>query len=232
MTGDPVKLGFSILGLAGVLTPTFLHIYEIPSDFPDVGFIALLLLFSLEKRRGRFTLTLLVALFNRESALFALIFWLGLNAGPIRSKATLKEVGFCTILGLLGIALTIGLRTHYGIPADMSLGGQPEFLRQPLGPIAAHWPNLQSFLAHPHWGKPLFFLLGFGLLFTGLFWHNWPRLPPPIKTIVGVAGTLFVVSVPLANLPELRVYIPSLVLVVFAATTLLAPPIPSGQNVK
>lgn len=231
VTRDPVKLGFSVLGLAGVLTPTFLHIYEIPSDFPDVGFIALLLLFSLEKKRGPFALTLMIALFNRESALFALIFWFGLHGWPLKGRSTLTEIGFCGGLGLAGVAMTIWLRKLYEIPGDISLGGQPEFLLQPLGSIETLWPNLRNFMTHPHWGSPMFFLIGMLVLFTGIFWANWSRLSQPIKTIVAVAAAVFVVSIPLANLPELRVYIPSLVMAVFGVTTLLAPGTQSGQKV-
>lgn len=221
---DCTFVAVSAAVLALILLPTFIHLYEIPSDFPDAGFFALLLLFALEKRRGLFIAVMLVALLNRESALYGVIVWFVIHGLPIRRRSTLMEATYCIVAGGIGIALVLWLRLHFAVVADPATFSQDiAVAAQPLGTLSIATAQISAFFARPYWGDALFFLFGYNVLFIALFAAKWPDLEPAVRRVVMASGIIFLGSVPFANLPELRVYIPSLVLSTFALVTLLKP---------
>jgi hypothetical protein len=90
------------------------------------------------------------------------------------------------------------------------------------------WSNLQAagqylegFFQHPGFTSPIFYLLGYLIFFPGLLWLNRRLLPAPMRRASAAAAVIFIISLPFAHFPEIRVYIPSLVIAVFATVFLL-----------
>ncbi len=204
--------------LTVVLLPTFLHIYEIPSDFADAGFFALLTLLALERRRGWFVLVLLIALANRESAIFSLLIWFCGHDRPLWSRASITEGVFCAIVAAVGMGLVFWLRLHFAVVTNAPVA---EAVKQPVMPSSVPLSQLRDFLRHPYWGGALFFLFGYLVFFTAVLTAGWRELPVRFRRSALAAAVIFGLSIPFANLPELRVYIPSLVLVTLAVVALL-----------
>lgn len=100
--------------LAGVtffavtLVPAFLHIYEIPSDFFDAAFFAVLTTLAVIRARVSFALVLGVALLNRESAIFAVVVWFALHVAT--GRTFWREAVWCGLVGGVGTALVTALR--------------------------------------------------------------------------------------------------------------------------
>lgn len=213
-------LGAMLLTLA--LLPTFMHIYDIPSDFPDAAFFALLVWSALEKRRGWFVGLLFLALLNRESALFALPIWMVLHGLPLVRKSTLTEAAYCGVLGIGGIALTLWLRAKYALAwsEPVQHGGDP-ILTQPLTIAAVSLQQLQDFLARPVWSNSLFFLFGYLAFYGVVAAAGWHQLAPSLRRLAWMTVAIFAASVPIANLPEMRVYIPAIVLGTFILLAVL-----------
>jgi len=204
--------------------PTFLYIYETPTDFSDAFFFAVLTLLALEKRRLPFALVLLVGMTNRESAIFALVVWFVIHAVGSRHAVVIREAAYCAVLGALASVLIAWLRVSFAVRPDGQLANYG--LAAIAQPFTWHiwWGlsnHMSSFLLHPYFGSPIFYLLGYTVFFTALLWGGRHQLPPPVRRAAVAAAGIFIFSVPFANLPEIRVYIPSLVIVTFAAVVLL-----------
>jgi hypothetical protein len=190
------------------LFPTFLHIYEIPSDFIDAASFSLLVLSACEKRRTSFALILLLALTNRESAIFATFVWFALHAWPFQRRTFLRESAYCCILGVVGSALVIWLRVIKAVP------GVTDVL-QPYSPwdlVSVHWRMIKDFLSYPMYGSPLFFLFGYFIFLALIAGSYWKTLRPPMQRLGIVAAGIYLVSLAYGNIDELRIFIPSLVI--------------------
>jgi hypothetical protein len=207
-----------------VLFPTFLFLYEAPSDFADAFFFSLLTLLALEKKRWLFGLVLLVGVTNRESAIFALAVW-GAIHGPAALRAgEVREMAFLGSLGALSCALVLWLRWHFAVLEPASLPGVGlAAVGQPYTWQTLVWAvdYLRDFFRYPSFTSSLFYLVGYACFFPTLLWINRAQLPPPIRRAAVAAAGIFLFSIPFAHLPELRVYIPSLVIAVFSAVVLL-----------
>lgn len=216
---DPAIGALSAVLLTVTLIPTFLHIYDIPSDFPDVAFFALLLGFTLEKRRLAFAGTLMLALLNRESALFALPMWFVMHGAIDDHVRLARESAFVGLLGLAGLGLTLGLRARFALERQLSPDGTT--LTQPVTDLAFSLQQITDFLARPLWSNSLFFLAGYLTIFILVIWQGWLHLASSHRRLAGLTLGVFAASVPFANLPELRVYMPSLVTGTFLMLTSL-----------
>ena len=212
-----------------VLFPTFLFLYETPSDFADAFFFSLLTLLALEKRRWLFGLVLLVGVTNRESAAFALVVWGAIHAPAALRAGLARELAFVGGLGALSGGLVLWLRWHFAVLAPAGNGleavGQP-YSWQTFGWVVDY---LEGFFRHPNFSSSIFYLLGYVCFFPSLLWINRGQLPPPVRRAAVAAAGIFLFSVPFAHLPELRVYIPSLVIAVFGAVVLLRRQLDPGQ---
>ncbi|SDS63840.1 hypothetical protein [Opitutus sp. GAS368] len=208
--------GGAALVFALSLFPTFLHLYEVPSDFLDAAFFSLLLGCLLQRRRLVFAGCLLLALLNRESAIFALIAWWAVHAWPFARRNFLRESAFCLTLGVAGTALVMGVRQANAMVAAPGSSGLQPF--EPAMLFGMHWNMVVEFLRHPNYANPLFFL-GAYLAFVGLVAAaSWSRLPAELRRLGWTALALYVVSVLYGNIDELRINIPALVV----STLLLA----------
>jgi hypothetical protein len=202
--------GGGALVFAFSLFPTFLHLYEVPSDFFDAAFFSLLIGFALRKQRALFIAALLVGLLNRESAIFALAAWWLVHAWPFKREAFSRESLFCAALAIIGSALVTGLRLANGMLTSAANNGLQPFA--PLTMLRAHWTMVLDYLHHPTYGNPLFFL-GAYLLFVALVALAVGRsLPPVLQRLGWLAAGLYVLSIAYGNIDELRINIPALVI--------------------
>ena len=198
--------------LAGVtffavtLVPAFLHIYEIPSDFLDAGFFALLTALAVARARVGFALVLGVALLNRESAIFAVVVWFALHA--VSGRAVWKEAAWCGLVGGAGTALVTALRVINASHASAT--GLQTY--EPVMFWQVNARVLREWLQAPNYGHPYFFLTGFLVLLALVVVPVWSRLPPFVRRLAVASVVIFALSAVSNNLNELRIFIPSLVL--------------------
>ena len=106
-----------------ILGPTFLHIYDIPSDFLDAAAMALLTQLALQRRPVAFLVVFFPALLNREGALFALPVWAALHTWPLRPRQQWKALALPAGAGLLGVGLVQGLRAMNALPRPIKATG-------------------------------------------------------------------------------------------------------------
>lgn len=205
----PAAIASSLFAVS--LIPTFTHIYEIPSDFLDGAFFCILTVLALEKRRAIFTWVLLVALLNRESAVFALFVWFALYGRGKGRAAFIREALWCAAVGMASIVIVIGLRTlnagHFGATLHQGV--------QTFAPVmfwSVNFRMLRDLLANPHFGHPFVFLSFYLLFLVSLFGAEWRTLGSRAKSLIFAAAFIFILSIISNNLDELRIFIPSLVL--------------------
>jgi len=209
-----VKVGYWFCGFAaGLLAlslfPTFLHIYEVPSDFLDAAFFSLLLLFILEGRRIAFAAVLMVALLNREFAIFSVVAWWAVHALQAGRRNFLLESVYCLGLGLAGCALVAWVRVKNAV-LEAPLGT----VLQPLDGIRnfqVHAAKLHAFVLHPVYGSPYFFLMGYILFMVLIMAAYWRELPKDLQRLGWVALCMYGVSLAYGDIDELRINIPGLV---------------------
>jgi hypothetical protein len=206
-----VALGVSILVLS--IGPTFLHIYDIPSDFLDAAAMAGLTLLALERRYTAFTILLFTALFNREGAIFAIVLWGGLHAWPVRGYNAIRNLVFCGIVGTIGAIVVIGLR-HLNAVTAIHTADTPI---QPFIPWKVHIMQLTQGLTHPHPGNAVFFLLGYIGLFTLVLKSGWGNLQANERRLGIVAISIALFSALFGNLVELRTQMAAIVWLTFLA---------------
>jgi hypothetical protein len=202
------------------LIPTFTHIYEIPSDFLDAAFFCALTVLALEKRRGAFLVTLLVALLNRESAVFAVVVWFFVNAlggGPGRFA---RETLWCALCGSLSTAVVVGLRVLNSSHQAATLGqGLQTF--EPAYFLSLNEAMIREFLSRPRFGNP-FFLLGAYLAGLSLLLRaEWGAIGVRARQLTLAASIIFVASCVSNCIDELRMFIPSLVLMMLVLASVV-----------
>ena len=208
---DAVAAGAPAVLLAFSLIPTFTHIYEIPSDFLDAAFFCVLTIWVLERRRGAFLGTLLVALLNRESAVFAVVAWFFVHAFGGGRKLFLRESLWCACCAALSTVAVVGLRI-------LNAGHEAATLRQGLQTfepalfLSYNLAMLRDFLLRPHFGNPYFLLGTYLLSVTLLLWAEWGAISTRARQLTLAAGAIFLVSSISNCINELRIFIPSLVL--------------------
>jgi hypothetical protein len=206
--------------LAVSLMPTFLHIYEIPSDFLDATFFSLLVLCALERNKTAFALVLPVALLNRESAIFSLFVWFALYAfRPGGWRTFLCASAWCGVLGLLGTGLVMGLRiANAAVDVPTIQQGLQPFDPRMFWSVNARM--LDEFLTRPSFSHPYFFLVGYLGLLALIVSTEWADISKRMRRLLGAAAGIFLLSIVSNNLDELRIFIPSLVLCSLALTAI------------
>jgi hypothetical protein len=199
--------------LAVSLIPTFLHIYEIPSDFLDAAFFSWLTLAALRRRHLAFALILVPALLNRESAVFSVIVWWALHAFESRTpKGFVKESAWCCVLGIFSTAFVAWVRTANAV---RHLGRTPTYqnLMEPGYFWAVNLAKLREYLSHPNFSHSYFFLPLYLVLIGLIAANEWASIPGWGRRLLFAAVAIFLVSIYSNNIDELRIFIPSLVLV-------------------
>lgn len=186
------------------------------SDFPDGMFIALFALAALKRRYGMLAALSLLAAFNRESAAFSGVIWVfaNLQLADKRSQQfrVLVEGG---VLSVATYAVVILIRHAF---SDYDLSLQQQQFVTALSGLAAH---LRQFLQHPtpsSW--PV--LLGACLFPFAVVLAQTSALDDIERRLLAAAAALAAISLVFGLINELRVFIPSLILVNLAATHRLA----------
>lgn len=202
------------------LIPTFTHIYEIPSDFLDAAFFCALTVCALENRRGAFLLTLLVALLNRESAVFAVIVWFFVNAYGAGPGKFARETLWCALCGSLSTVVVVGLRVLNSSHHAATLGqGLQTF--DPAYFVSLNVGMFREFLSRPRFGDP-FFLLGAYLAALALLLRSeWVEVGARARRLTAAARAIFLVSCISNCIDELRMFIPSLVLMMLVLASVV-----------
>lgn len=220
--------GFAAGLLALSLFPTFLHIYEVPSDFLDAAFFSLLLLFILEDRRIAFAVVLMVALLNREFAVFSVVAWWAVHAWPFGRRGFLLESAYCLCLGVAGSALVAWVRVKNAVlEAPLSRALQPlDGLRN----FRVHAAKLHAFVLHPVYGSPYFFLFGYIVFISLIMAALWRELPRELRRLGWVALCMYGVSLAYGDIDELRINIPGLVICSLLLVYLATKESPRGQS--
>lgn len=189
---------------------------EGPSDFPDAMFTALFALAAFKRRYGVLAALSLIAAFNRESAAFSGVIWvfanLRLSEGRLHQLRTLLEGG---ILSMATYAAVLSIRHIF---SDHAILPHQQQLVTALPHLIA---LVKQFLAHPTpSGWPL--LLGACLVPFAVVFTKFSALDDTEKRLLYAAVTLAAISLVFGLINELRVFIPSLILVNLAATHRLA----------
>jgi hypothetical protein len=154
----------------------------------------------------------IVAAFNRESAMYYSVLWCALWAyerGTVRSR----EVAFAVLLGIVAFAGTLVLRTQFRLPhADLAnhvmLGSNVQAIMSALAQLPS-----------PTWLIPL--VTG-GVALLIMILTSWPRLDHVSRALVLTTGIISLPSFVIANIAEVRVFLPSTLLAV--AAVLRQPP--------
>lgn len=203
------RIAFALtLFFALSLIPTFLHIYEIPSDFLDAAFFAWLTKLTIGHRRIGFALLLPLALINRESAIFSVVVWWFLHGIGREAKAWRRELTWCVVLGAAGTAWVTILRVANA--AAPGAAGWQTF--EPADFWATNWRILEAWLAKPSFSHPYFFLAAYAAVLAVTIPPAWSRLSDPIRRLLLAGLAIFAISIVSNNLNELRIFIPTLVL--------------------
>lgn len=196
-------LAVGLVTFAYLWTP-MTHPFEYTSDFLDVMFVALMVLYSLEERRLALAAVVVLAALNRESAAFAGIVWLSLVAA--RRGLHPRQAGDI-VVGLLYVVLAAAV--VLGVRLGVSERFDP---RQQLG-ILEFLTDLHT-MGHPTGVAPMLF---FTLLLYGACLARLPRpWTAEQRGLVLAAALCAVVSSIFGILSELRVLLPTWVMLAIA----------------
>jgi hypothetical protein len=192
--------------LAIWLVISFNAAWEIPTEFPELTFLMFATWAAIAGHRVALLLVTVVAALNRESAMYYSVLWGALWAFE-RGTVRLREAAFAGLVGLVAFAGTVILRTQ---------------LRLQDGDLANHvmvGKNIQATiralaaLPSPTWLVPL--VTGTAGLVT-LIVMSWSRLDRVSRALVSTAAVISLPSFVFANIGELRVFLPSVVIAVAA----------------
>ena len=224
---DPRLASLGTGWLAYVLLFTFNHPYEHTSDFPDAFFITLMLACVLSNRLLPLLLVCVFAATNRESAAFGGVLWAVVHGLPndwskLRGiKSAYGGVRWNAVLGggfvsVVTYATVIGLRYAFGGAKAIARSGQ----------TLTGWTELkQSLISVIHSPTPSSWpLLAFAMIvpLTGWIMTNRPYCVGEDRRVVTAGLLIGFVTVLFGLVHELRVFIPSLVLLCYAAAAMEA----------
>jgi hypothetical protein len=217
---DALSAAAAAVLFAFSLIPTFTHIYEIPSDFLDAAFFCSLAVWALEGRRGPFIATLLLALLNRESAVFAVIVWFFVQARGGGSRRFVREALWCMLCGVLSTSVVVGLRVVNSSHQGATLGqGLQTF--EPAYFLSLNMESLREFLSRPHFGHPFFLLGAYLAALALLLGAEWGAIGRRARELVVAAASIFLLSCLSNCIDELRMFIPSLVLTMLVVASVV-----------
>jgi hypothetical protein len=216
--GAGIKLtGAGMLSLAYCLVFTFSLPLVLTSDFPDAMFTCLFVLASLQRKRWLLLVLAVIAAANRESAAFAGVIWFFIYGLNKERRIDLRESGFAALVSICSYATALLLRYELGgwqainshtqllaLRTNLFVVGQ--FLQHPLSPFT--WLGLTLCMITP---------------FVLWIFLNRQVLTFVQKRVLLAAGTIALASLIFGIISELRIFIPSIVLLlivsVWAETT-------------
>ena len=211
--GASPKLAAVGLGLLTYeLIFTFNQGWEHPTDFPDVAFTALMLWAAIARQRAALFVIAVLAALNRESAVFGGFLWCVLHAFDSRLRLQPIELAFGALVSLSAFICALGVRLYLGGVAALAQGNFDDFAHS-----MARLTNDLAAVLHPNPSSwPV--LLAAMIAVPGIWiWWNRARIRERDKRLLVSAAVIFIISVVFGQLPELRDFITSIVLVVFVA---------------
>jgi hypothetical protein len=200
--------------LAYELVFAFNHGWEVTNDFPDVAFTTLMLWATIAHRRWSLLLIAVLASFNRESSIFAGLFWLFLYGfGPRRTPRVL-EIAFSVFLAAVSYAVVLGARWWFGGPKAFSAIN----LEYGGGSLGRLVEAVEEFLKSPSPSSwPVLLLAAIALPGLWVF-RNRHWLEDGQRRLLLLAGALFPLSVVFGTPSEVRIYTTPIVVLVYVAT--------------
>jgi hypothetical protein len=215
--------------LAHGLIITFLsYTRDVPSDFLDVGFTAAYVWCCLKGRRALLVGLILFGATNRESAAFAGIIWFGLR-GIREGRLQWNESIFGGAMCCLGYGAALMLRQAFALADPAYSGPQQDFA---LLSVVEHSRKFLGTLSLNGW--PLLGMAMLGLPVIVILQHR-ARLGATGAGLLAAAGMITFVTMIFGIISELRVFIPTLVVLVYVAAVISHAPCPwasPGPGVK
>jgi hypothetical protein len=198
--------------LAFELIPTFNHGFEHPTDFFDIIFFSLFIWFSLERKRLLLLVFACLAAANRESSTFAGLIWFFLYGIDDKLRLNKWEVFYSAGVSLLSYCFVLFIRYIFGAGHT---GPQQ---------LVIAWPGLvtrfHSFLAKPAPDSWPVLLLAMSIPLLLLIWFKRQFLKLWHKKLLFSAMAIVLISLVFGGIDELRILIPSLVIVIFVVVVL------------
>jgi len=226
---DSKLAGAGLLLLAYCFVLTFTTPYGMTSDFPDVIFVAIFIVLSLRRQRWLLLIVSILAAANRESSAFAGVIWFFLYAVDDTRKIKWREAGFSALVSISSLVCVFLLR--YGFGGSKAIGADTQ-----RRPYEINFYELKSLVLHPtpfSWAGLIFCMIMPVLL---LIVSNRKSLTLAHKRLLGAAGTIAIISAVFGYIGEPRIFIPSIVIMIFvavsAAATHLALPLDQRPNLE
>lgn len=194
---------------------SFNHQWEHPTDFLDVIFFSLFILLTIKKKGLILLVVALVAAASRESCVFAGLIWAIVNGlEKQRWSARIKIAAFGFIVSVLSYGAVLGLRYWFG--------GQRALARLETVALPKQVDSLLENLSHP---SPFVWpVLAVMIVALPVLWilHNREHVKPVDHRLLLAAELVTVLSMMHAAWYELRAFIPSIVLLYYAAASISA----------
>ncbi|HZS48864.1 MAG TPA: hypothetical protein VFC63_27575 [Blastocatellia bacterium] len=202
--------GAGLLLLTYCFFCTFSTPFGMTCDFPDAMFITLFIVASLRHKRILLLILSIIAAANRESSAFAGVIWFFLYAADDKRKINWKEAGFGALVSISSYISVIALRYAFG--GAQAIKSNTQYL-----PFRNNFYNVMEFVHHP---TPFSFIgLIFCMTVPCLTWIllNREYLTFTHKRLLMAAGAVTVISLVFGNAGDTRIFIPSMVMVIFVA---------------
>lgn len=197
--------------LAYELIFTFNQGWEHPTDFLDVTFISLFLWVALERRRLLLFLFALLAATNRESCVFAGLIWFFLYGISEEFKLKPKETLYATFCSFSSYVFSLMIR--YAFRGENAEYGQSITAWTGLA------KDIKEFITRPSptsW--PVLFLAMFLPVLLWIYGNRRFLSLQNIRLLI-ISLVIFCISLAFGSISELRVFIPSVIIIVFVAVS-------------
>jgi hypothetical protein len=205
---SPKLAAAGTLLLAFSLIFTFQFAWEHPTDLLDVFFIALMTWAVVKKRVWLLLGIALVAALNRESAAFAGVLWAFCYALDEKRRVQLGELGRALVLIAVPYAAVLALRFIFGGARAISANTQ---MVTAFASLQNDFKILTDYLTPFNW-----LALALALFIPPLLWlaTNWRATIVLQRRFVYAALVFILISFLFGIVSELRIFIPSVVILI------------------
>ena len=199
----------AVVLLAYEMIFTFNFPWENPTDFLDVTFISSFLWAALSHRRLVLFLLAILAATNRKSSSFAGVIWFFLYGIDNKFRLRLLDFFYAVFISIISYGFALLIRHNYGVAG---IRNQQSFTA---------WSDLSScikkFINHPnHISWPVL-LLAMSIPIVLWIWNNRKFLSPRGVRLLASALAIFLITLIFGTIKEIRVFIPTIVIMVFVA---------------
>jgi len=209
--GSHTLCAATTLLLAFSLICTFNHGWEQPTDFLDALFTSLFVWATAKRRYFGLVLIAIVAAANRESSAFAGVLWLFVHGFDVRWKVRPKAVMLGLAASVASYCAVLSLRYGFGGPRALAEDTQA------LTGFSSLLKCMREAMAHPH---PFIWpILGVAMVLPVVIWllSNWKCMTGAQCRLIAAACFLAAGTLAFGIVEELRIFIPSLTILIFVA---------------